>query len=131
MKKLGKFEIIQKVGQGAMGVVYKAHDPMIDLAETVPACRKAVTDALVKSGNLIAWRNHFMSYGTGTNFVNSANRGRYWYNQPIGRWDHNFGEKDKFYALFSEFQTHGGRGVPPRSSSGPSCCTVTRRMRSC
>lgn len=30
MKKLGKFEIIQKVGQGAMGVVYKARDPMID-----------------------------------------------------------------------------------------------------
>jgi len=31
VKKLGKFEIIQKVGQGAMGVVYKADDPMIEL----------------------------------------------------------------------------------------------------
>jgi serine/threonine protein kinase len=30
MKKLGKFEIINKVGQGAMGVVYKARDPFID-----------------------------------------------------------------------------------------------------
>ena len=30
MKKLGKFEIIAKVGQGAMGVVYKARDPLID-----------------------------------------------------------------------------------------------------
>ena len=30
MKKLGKFEIIAKVGQGAMGVVYKARDPFID-----------------------------------------------------------------------------------------------------
>ena len=30
MKKLGKFEIICKVGQGAMGVVYKARDPFID-----------------------------------------------------------------------------------------------------
>jgi len=30
MKKLGKFEIISKVGQGAMGVVYKARDPFID-----------------------------------------------------------------------------------------------------
>ena len=30
MKKLGKFEIISKVGQGAMGVVYKARDPLID-----------------------------------------------------------------------------------------------------
>jgi hypothetical protein len=43
--------------------------------------------------------------GIANNFVNSANRGRYWYNQPIVRWDHNFGERDKFYALFSEF--HG------------------------
>src|ERR1700732_2163241 len=30
MKKLGKFEIISKIGQGAMGVVYKARDPFID-----------------------------------------------------------------------------------------------------
>lgn len=43
--------------------------------------------------------------GLTNNFVNSANRGRYWYNQPIVRWDHNFSEKNKFYALFSEF--HG------------------------
>jgi len=43
--------------------------------------------------------------GLSNNFVNSANRGRYWYNQPIGRWDHNFGDKDKFYVLFTE--NHG------------------------
>jgi hypothetical protein len=39
------------------------------------------------------------------NYLNNSNTGRYWYNQPIVRWDHNFSAKNKFYALFSEF--HG------------------------
>ena len=43
--------------------------------------------------------------GISNNYVNANNYGRYWYNQPIIRWDHVFSDKDKFYALFSEF--HG------------------------
>jgi len=43
--------------------------------------------------------------GISNNYVNANNYGRYWYNQPIVRWDHVFGDKDKFYAMFSEF--HG------------------------
>ncbi len=43
--------------------------------------------------------------GISNNYVNANNYGRYWYNQPIIRYDHVFGDKDKFYAMFSEF--HG------------------------
>ena len=47
------------------------------------------------------------------NFVASGNLGRYWYNQPSARWDHVFGQNDKFYALYT-FQ----HGYEFRSSSG-------------
>jgi eukaryotic-like serine/threonine-protein kinase len=49
MKKLGKFEIIQKVGQGAMGVVYKARDPMIDRIVAL----KTLTTGLAEDPNLL------------------------------------------------------------------------------
>ena len=49
MKKLGKFEIIQKVGQGAMGVVYKARDPMIDRVVAL----KTLTTGLASDANLL------------------------------------------------------------------------------
>src|SRR5204863_7062531 len=43
--------------------------------------------------------------GITNHFVNSANHGRYWYNTPLIKWDHNFGQRDRFYAILSEF--HG------------------------
>ncbi len=43
--------------------------------------------------------------GISNNYVNANNYGRYWYNQPIIRWDHVISDRDKFYAMFSEF--HG------------------------
>jgi hypothetical protein len=50
--------------------------------------------------------------GIANNYINPTNEGRYWYNQPIVRWDHNFSDKDKFNMLFSEFH-----GFEYRSSS--------------
>ncbi len=49
MRKLGKFEIIEKVGQGAMGVVYKARDPFIDRIVAL----KTLTTGLADDANLL------------------------------------------------------------------------------
>ncbi len=51
------------------------------------------------------------------NFIASANVGQYGYNQPMGRWDHYFSEKDRFYALITfqhghEFRNQNGFASP-------------------
>jgi Carboxypeptidase regulatory-like domain len=59
--------------------------------------------------------------GISNNYVNANNYGRYWYNQPIVRWDHVFGDKDKFYAMFSEFHGYEFRSsnqYPPPLAQG-------------
>jgi Carboxypeptidase regulatory-like domain/TonB dependent receptor-like, beta-barrel len=55
------------------------------------------------------------------NFVNGGNVGRYYYYQPMARWDHVFSEKDKLNFTFT-FQ-HGGEyrdstGFGPPAGSG-------------
>ena len=59
--------------------------------------------------------------GINNNFVASSNLGRYWYNQPMIRWDHSIGANDKFYALFTYQQGHEYRsstGFPKPAATG-------------
>lgn len=51
--------------------------------------------------------------GIASDFVSNPNLGRYWYNQPIIRFDHTFSDRDKFNAMFSEFH-----GFEYRSTNG-------------
>jgi serine/threonine protein kinase len=44
MKTLGKFEILEKIGQGAMGTVYKARDPFIGRLVALKTITKSVTE---------------------------------------------------------------------------------------
>lgn len=59
--------------------------------------------------------------GITNNYVNANNYGRYWYNQPIIRWDHVIGQNDKFYAMFTEFHGYEFRSsnqYPPPLAQG-------------
>ena len=47
VKKLGKFEILSKVGQGAMGVVYKARDPLINRVVALKTLRAGLFEDAV------------------------------------------------------------------------------------
>ena len=56
-----------------------------------------------------------------TTTSNPTNEGRYWYNQPIVRWDHVFSDRDKFNMLFSEFHGFEYRSTntfPPPVATG-------------
>lgn len=44
-KRLGKYDIVQVLGEGAMGVVYKGHDPGIDRPVAIKTIRKALLQA--------------------------------------------------------------------------------------
>lgn len=51
--------------------------------------------------------------GINNNYVNAGNLGRYYYEQPMARWDHIFPNNDKLYAVWT-FQT----GHEYRSTTG-------------
>src|SRR5262249_32921995 len=56
--------------------------------------------------------------GRGQNFCAAGNPGRYHYNQPMGRWDRNFGARDRFYAVFTYqrgFEYRNQSGFAPRA----------------
>ena len=48
--KFGKFEILAELGQGAMGKVYRAHDPILDR----PVALKTVSPALLTGKDTLA-----------------------------------------------------------------------------
>ena len=59
--------------------------------------------------------------GINNNFIAAGNLGRYYYNQPMARWDHNFGANDRFYALFTlqeGYEYRSTTGFPRPAATG-------------
>ena len=49
MKKLGKYEVLGELGHGAMGVVYRARDPIINRLVAL----KTITTGVAEDPNLL------------------------------------------------------------------------------
>jgi hypothetical protein len=41
------------------------------------------------------------AWGLANNYLDPSNKGRYYYEQPMGRWDHVFSEKDKLFVFYN------------------------------
>jgi eukaryotic-like serine/threonine-protein kinase len=61
--RLGKYDIESVLGKGAMGVVYKAHDPLIDRAVAIKTVRKDTIDADVAAQFMARFRNEARAAG--------------------------------------------------------------------
>jgi serine/threonine-protein kinase len=60
---LGKYEIQGVLGKGAMGVVYKAHDPHIERTVAIKTVRKDLIDADLAASFLARFRNEARAAG--------------------------------------------------------------------
>lgn len=59
--------------------------------------------------------------GLNNNFVANSNVGRYYYNQPMGRWDHIFGPQDRLYAMVTHqhgYEYRSSTGFPKPAATG-------------
>jgi len=62
-RRLGKYDIVGVLGEGAMGVVYKAHDPFIDRQVAIKTVRKALLDSSVAEDMAARFRNEARAAG--------------------------------------------------------------------
>ncbi len=80
----------------------------IPLSRISPIGAKILSLYPAPNGNLSALNQNFFA---------TNNTGKYSYNQPMGRWDHIFNDKDRFYAVVtyqhgSEFRSANGFAPP-------------------
>ena len=61
--RLGKYEIQGVLGKGAMGIVYKAHDPHIERPVAIKTVRKDLIDADLAASFLARFRNEARAAG--------------------------------------------------------------------
>jgi serine/threonine protein kinase len=63
LKQLGKYSVIEVLGKGAMGVVYKGYDPMIDRHVALKTVRKEVMDQHLAGEIIARFKNEAQAAG--------------------------------------------------------------------
>ena len=127
---------ILRDGQHFTDLGYKIFDPLtihVCNAATEPCngqanIANAFPNNVVPTSRISPIGSKILSYfpapnGTGisNNFIAANNLGRYNYTQPMARWDHNFGDKDKFYFLMTlqdGFEYRSSTGFAPPAATG-------------
>ena len=119
---------ILRDGQHFDALNYKIYDPLTAHAcnAATEPCRGQPYISNAFSGNVIPASRispigaKILSYypaptggGLNNNFVAANNLGRYYYEQPMARWDHIFNNGDKLYGVYT-----GQQGFEYRSSTG-------------
>lgn len=61
--RLGKYEIDSVIGRGAMGVVYKAHDPNMDRPVAIKLLRADIVDAVERTAMVVRFAAEAKAYG--------------------------------------------------------------------
>jgi len=108
--------LVLRNGQGFTALGYKIYDPLTTHpcdSRTEPCqgstyIRNQFANNAIPAARISPIGQKIISYypapnlsGLNNNYVASSNTARYRYEQPMARWDHVFGEKDRFYALFT------------------------------
>ena len=105
-------ESIPRVGTPCFSTYIRSPFPR----NTIPASRVSVVGQ-----NILALYPAPNGPGLTQNYLAAGNTGRSAYTQPIARWDRNFGEKDRFFALFAyqhSTETQSSSGFPVQIDIG-------------
>lgn len=63
LKQLGKYKIVEVIGEGAMGIVYKGYDPVLQRHVALKAVRKGLVDQEIAEQIIARFRNEALAAG--------------------------------------------------------------------
>jgi len=63
LKQLGKYKVVEVIGKGAMGVVYKGYDPVLERSVALKTLRKELVDEKLAEQIIARFKNEALASG--------------------------------------------------------------------